>query len=244
MFIRRVKFQGSREELMKKLEKSIQYSFKDPLLMRLALTHRSLTSDSNERLEFLGDAVFNLVISDYLYVKYPRVKEGRLSRIRAQIISKPTLQKIANKISVADYIRVGPAEQKTFSNKSRKTSIVSDAVEAIIGAIYLDGGMEAARSSVLSLFKDELENIDVDKMYKDAKTRLQELVQSEYHSVPEYKLKSQRMKDPQNQEFMIYCTVPHHEEAFTGMGSNRKEAEQAAAQAALAILAKSSVSVE
>ncbi|MBE8182720.1 MAG: ribonuclease III [Candidatus Portiera sp.] len=219
--------------VLDKFEESIDYKFKNIYLLSLALTHRSLTSDSNERLEFLGDATFNLVISDYLYSKYPNSREGVLSRIRARIVSKPSLQKIAGQINIREFIRVGMAENKNITNKSIRTSIISDAVEAVIGAVYVDGGMDAARPVVINLFNDELLAIDITDVYKDYKTRLQEIIQSNYHSVPEYILKKERRLASNTREFLIQCTVPNRNEKFVGKGASRKEAEQEAARATL-----------
>lgn len=244
MFVKSNNYQEVKHPSLKKLEGIIKYDFQDTSVAYLALTHKSLTSDSNERLEFLGDAILNLIISDYLYIKYPMAKEGRLSRIRAQIISKPSLQNVANKIEIANYIRMGPAEKKVFGSNNQNTSIISDAIEAIIGAIYIDGGIEAARNSILYLFKEELDEIDLDKLYKDSKTILQELVQSVYHSVPVYRLKSQKITGRQKQEFLIYCKVPYHGEMFIGKGTSRKEAEKNAASIALKSLPKNLISVE
>lgn len=222
------------QHLLADLEAAFNYKFKEVALLKLALTHRSLTSDSNERLEFLGDAVFNLVISDYLYNKYPSAKEGLLSRMRAKLVSKATLQKVAASIEIAKYIKVGPAENKNFN--SRQTSVGSDAVEAIIGAVYVDGGIRKARSVVMRLFKAELDDLDINNIYKDYKTRLQELIQSNYHKVPNYRLKQQHTLDENSREFLVLCTVPNHGEAFLGKGANRKEAEQDAARHALSNL--------
>lgn len=216
-----------------KFEKHINYQFHNIDLLRLALTHRSLTSDSNERLEFLGDATFNLVISDYLYTKYPNSREGMLSRIRARIVNKASLQKIAAKISIRDFIRVGLAENKNIANTSMRTSIISDAVEAIIGAVYVDGGFAAARSVVIHIFNDELSAIDITDVFKDHKTLLQEIIQSNYHSVPEYILKKEKRLASNTREFIVQCVVPNREEKFSGKGASRKEAEQEAARATL-----------
>ncbi len=218
---------------LSKFESKIKYKFKDIMLLNLALTHRSLTTASNERLEFLGDATFNLIISDYLYTKYADAKEGVLSRVRAKIVSKITLQKIALSLNIRDFIQVGLAENKNIANQLRRTSIVSDAVEAVIGAVYIDGGATAAQSVVMRLFKDELGKININDLHKDYKTQLQEIIQSNYHRVPQYMLKQEKMLAGNEREFIVHCRVPNHKGNFVGKGASRKEAEQEAARATL-----------
>lgn len=232
------------ELLWQKFEKRINYKFNNPALLQLALTHRSLSSDSNERLEFLGDVALSLIISDYLYEKYPKAREGVLSRVRARIVSKTSLQKVAADISIRDFIRVGMAENKNMANKSSRTSIVSDAVEAVIGAVYVDGGIESVRPVIVHLFKNELAAIDIKDIHKDYKTQLQEIIQANYHSVPEYKLKSERLLAGNAREFTIQCILPNRKEKFSGKGGSRKEAEQQAALATLKGLYGSLLSVE
>ena len=219
---------------LSKLENVLNYKFKEKKNLQLALIHRSFASESNERLEFLGDAVLNLIISDYLHTKYQDAQEGLLSRVRAKLVGKKTLQNVARSKEIMKYIRVGEAEKKNIH--SYHTSVASDALEAIIGAIYLDGGIRQARSAIMRLFKTELNLIDINKLYKDYKTRLQELIQSNYHSVPDYELKRQEILAQNVREFWVACTIPNHEGSFIGKGSNRKEAEQNAARQALEAL--------
>ena len=219
------------------LQEKLDYKFIEPKLLQLALTHKSFSTQNNERLEFLGDSALGIVISDYLYSKYPDTREGLLSRVRSKIVSKETLIKLGLSIRLDEYIRVGTSENKDiWRQPSYKSSIVSNALEAIFGAIYVDGGYEKVRFAILNLFREDLASIDINRLYKDHKTRLQELVQSAYHSIPSYAIKSEKSYSKDMREFLISCTVPNHTQKFLGKGTSRKEAEQNAAKEALDIL--------
>ncbi len=213
------------------LEEQLGYEFADKQLLKQALTHRSFSTDCNERLEFLGDAVLELVISEYLHQNYPHMKEGDLSCIRANLVSKPSLVICGSKLALFDYVLLGYSEHKGTTERSQN-SVIANALEAIIGAIYLDGGLTPCRKLILFLFGSRLDNLTAQQNFKDAKSILQELVQAEHHIVPIYELITTHGK-PHDQSFTIICLVPNISKKFTGKGKSRKEAEQAAAQSAL-----------
>lgn len=213
------------------LEEQLGYEFADKQLLKKALTHRSFSADCNERLEFLGDAVLELVISEYLHQNYPHMNEGDLSCIRANLVSKPSLVVCGNKLALFDYVLLGYSEHKGTNERSQ-SSVIANALEAIIGAVYLDGGLIPCRTLILFLFGNRLHNLTTQQNFKDAKSTLQELVQAEHHIVPVYELITTHGK-PHKQLFTVICLVPNISKKFTGKGKSRKEAEQIAAQSAL-----------
>ena len=156
--------------------RTLDYTFKQRALLHQALTHRSATGLNNERLEFLGDAILSLVIAEDLYARYPRAKEGELSRLRSSLVKGETLAELAQELSLGDYLKLGPGELK--SGGFRRSSILADAFEALLGAIYLDSGLEACRRVVLRLFQDKLAQLPKPAQLKDPKSRLQEYLQS------------------------------------------------------------------
>jgi ribonuclease-3 len=221
------------------LESSLGYDFDDPELLALALIHRSVSSEENsnldnERLEFLGDAVLQLAVTDYLYAQFPKLAEGKLAKVRAGVVSRPTLADVARSIDLGAHIKLTAAEDRTGGRD--KDSIMADALEAVIGAVYLDAGLEAATGLVLRLWGDRIDDRAKRPGLKDYKTRLQEVV----------------AKDGRRPEYLTEGSGPDHEPSFVaraevegvllGMGSGRskKEAEQAAAQQALETLKASS----
>ena len=216
----------------------IEYQFIDHALLEQALTHRSVSkSINNERLEFLGDSVLSLVITEYLYRKFPDISEGKLSRLRASLVNQKSLADISRGIALGDYIKLGSGELK--SGGYRRDSILSDTLEAIIGAVYLDGGFEQVSKSVLFLCRNLLNKIadKIDQSLKDAKTQLQEILQSRQIQLPEYRVVQTVGKD-HNQVFTVGCKIDVLDIEATGKGSSRKKAEQEAAGLVLKRLKK------
>ena len=216
-----------------KLEQCLDYQFKNKNLIIEALTHKSFKkSYNNERLEFLGDAVLNLIVGEYLYTKFPKSNEGELSKIRASLVNETGFTKLANDIKLGDYIYLSVAEER---NKGRtKASILSDAFEAIMGAIYLESGIETLKVIILRLLENSYEQINLDVLFSDFKTALQEITQAEFGSIPEYKLEGSYGPDHQKEfEVSIYIDGESYGKA---MGKSKKLAQQAVATIALDIL--------
>ena len=211
---------------------------RDPGLFETAVTHRSAREINYERLEFLGDAVLNLVIAGELYRRFAAADEGSLSRLRASLVSSAPLAQIGAAIGIGDVLRLGSGELKTGG--FRRESILADATEALIGALYLDAGLEAARELVLRLYDSRLQALQPDGELKDAKTRLQELLQGRGEPLPVYVLEATE-GEPHEQTFHVRCEVRHGEAQQLlrtgGSGGSRRSAEQQAAEAALRILA-------
>lgn len=216
--------------LVARLEKTLGHAFLLPGLLQQALTHRSHSSPHNERLEFLGDSVLNCSIATQLYQRFATIKEGDLSRLRANLVRQETLAEIAVELALGDFLRLGEGELK--SSGFRRPSILADALEAIIGAVYLDAGFAAAHQFIERLFKTRIEQIDPHDASKDAKTALQELLQARRLPVPQYNLLATR-GEAHAQEFEVSCAVPAIELLVKGSGASRRGAEQQAAQAAL-----------
>lgn len=193
---------------------------------KLALTHRSFSSNNNERLEFLGDAVLELCISDWLFHKFPQQQEGELSRLRAFLVREETLHRLANHLQLGYHLQLGMGERR--SGGARRPSILADALEALIGARYLDQGLEAARSLVFALYDSlDLEQIQPHEQ-QDAKTRLQELTQSKRWGLPQYELLGTHGAAHQL-EFEVACSLPAKNLSFSAKGASKRAAEQAAA---------------
>jgi ribonuclease-3 len=212
------------------LVRELNYQFKDETLLHEALTHRSVASLNNERLEFLGDGALNFVIAARLFEQYPRVREGDLSRLRASLVNRDSLAEVARRLNLGDYIRLGPGEMK--SGGFRRASILADAVESIIGAVYCDGGFEQCRRLILELFADRLEQQPDLQALKDAKTQLQELLQSQRIALPEYNVTDIRGKS-HDQQFTVECRIDALDCITTGTGRSRRKAEQIAAELAI-----------
>jgi ribonuclease-3 len=205
------------------------YSFRDPELLRLALTHRSAGRPNNERLEFLGDALVNLAVAELLYDTRPRADEGELTRLRAQLVSGPALAERARALGLGNDLRLGPGELK--SGGFRRDSILADAFEALVAAVYLDGGFEACREWLRATFREAVESIE--SAVKDAKTRLQEWLQAQGYPLPQYELLAARGEE-HARIFEVVCVLAEPEPArFEGSGSSRRAAEQVAAESAL-----------
>lgn len=199
----------------------------------MALTHRSYGSQNNERLEFLGDSVLSLVISEILYHKFPASDEGALSRLRANMVNGEMLAKIARRLELGDELLLGPGELK--SGGFRRDSILAGALEAIIGAIWLEGGYEASREFIARIFSAEIDEVSLDQVIKDPKTRLQEYLQARQCALPAYQVVDVSGRD-HAQVFRVECRVDSLPAAVTGSGGSRRKAEQDAAARALEYL--------
>ena len=218
-----------------KVLRTLGYTFEDESLLTRALTHRSIGARHNERLEFLGDALLGMVVADYLFTTYPDADEGQLTRTRATLVNRESLADVARGLDLGDLIHLGEGELK--SGGWRRDSILANAVEALLGAIYLDGGMEACRRTVLRLLESRLADIDPDSTSKDAKTALQEFLQSRRRCLPEYK--TMDISGPAHQQiFTVSCLVDSLPEPVVANGPTRRKAEQAAARATLDLLSR------
>lgn len=218
---------------IKKLERAFSYKFFDQMLAQLALTHRSANAHNNERLEFLGDAILGFTVAAELYKRYPDAPEGDLSRMRAHLVNQQSLAAIANRLQLGDLLILGPGELK--SGGRQRISILSDSVEAVFGAIYIDGGLEACSRVILEVYSDMFVVTGQDERRKDPKTRLQEFLQAKSLDLPLYEVISIDGEAHQ-QSFLVSCQISLLAEATQGVGSNRKIAEQQAAEKALAAL--------
>lgn len=204
----------------------LAYEPRDSSLFVAALTHRSASGRNNERLEFLGDAVLNLVVAEHLYRAFPDCTEGDLSRLRARLVSSEPLAEVAASLALGDVLRLGSGELK--SGGFRRKSILADALEAVCGALFLDGGLDAARRVIEVLFEPRIAALPPPDALKDAKTRLQEYLQSRGHSLPRYTV--ERMEgEAHAQVFWVVCEVPALRARAEGSGSSRRRAEQEAA---------------
>lgn len=215
------------------LQRALGYTFQNPELLALALTHRSYNHCNNERLEFLGDSVLNFVIAEHLYLRFPQAREGQLSRLRALQVKGTTLAEVAREFKLGDYLLLGSGELK--SGGYRRDSILADALEAIIGAIYLDAGMDRVQERILSWFDERLKKMTLQDTQKDPKTRLQEFLQSRQMVLPRYDVVDVK-GEAHAQTFTIACVVEQVEEAPLGVGSSRRIAEQVAAEKMLQLL--------
>ena len=211
------------------------HRFADPALLGQALTHRSAGSPHNERLEFLGDALLNLFVAEQLHARWPRADEGAMTRARAGLVRESTLASLARGMDVGARLTLGPGEMK--SGGHRRDSILADALEALVAAIYLDAGFEACRARVLAWYAPLLDALPpLHQVGKDAKTRLQEWLQARQHPLPVYTLLSESGED-HDKTFHVACTLAEPAIAAEGSGHSRRAAEQEAAEAVLAQLA-------
>lgn len=215
------------------LQQRLGHVFADPGLLARALTHKSFGADHYERLEFLGDAVLNLGVSALLYKRFDRSDEGELTRVRAHLVRQDMLHKLALGLGLPEAMRLSEGEAK--GGGAQRPSILADALEAIIGAIYLDGGAEAAHALVLRLFEPLVIESSMDGWSKDAKTALQEWLQGRKLAVPAYRIAETRGK-AHEQTFIVACDLPELGLSWTGEGLSRRAAEQAAAQVAMSSL--------
>jgi ribonuclease-3 len=212
------------------LGRVLGHAFQRPELLQTALTHRSFDKDNNERLEFLGDAILNYLMAEALYQRFPTASEGELSRLRASVVKGATLAELAAGLQLGQYLRLGPGELK--SGGFRRESILADALEAIIGALYLDGGPQACRERVLSWFDVRLSALSLRGTLKDPKTRLQEQLQGRGLALPTYEV-LQVDGEHHAQTFLVACHVEALGLHTRGNGSSRRRAEQEAAREAL-----------
>jgi ribonuclease-3 len=210
----------------------LAYAFRQPDLLGQALTHRSYGVPNNERLEFVGDAVLNCVVALALYERFPQTPEGDLSRARASLVNRDTLAQLARRLDVGAAIRLGEGELK--SGGTDRTSILADALEAVFGAVFLDGGFDAARAVIDGVFADLLRGADPATLGKDPKTRLQEWLQARRLPVPEYAVTA-TSGEAHAQQFDVDCRIPSLSIAVRGNGASRRAAEQDAAAAAYAL---------
>lgn len=210
------------------------YPPRDLALFRAALTHRSATGDNNERLEFLGDAVVNLLIAQALYRDFPQASEGDLSRLRARLVSREPLAEIAAQLQLGAALQLGAGELK--SGGFRRQSILADALEALCGAVFLDGGLSAVEPLVARLFGPRIAALPAPATLKDAKTRLQEYLQSRSLALPRYLVLQVDGAD-HAQSFLVGCEVPALKLSTRGSGASRRRAEQEAAERMLETLA-------
>lgn len=216
---------------IEKLEQHIKYRFKDTKLAKLAISHRSYSKDNNERLEFLGDSILNFVIAHALYDKFSNATEGQLSRLRAQLVRGTTLAEIAKEFELGRFLNLGVGELK--SGGRNRESILADAFEALIGAIYLDSDLETCKRFIMAWFESRIRTLNLD-MYqnKDSKTKLQEYLQSNHKQLPHYELASIEGK-AHEQVFSVTCNIEGLSELIHGKGMSRRSAEQSAAHEAL-----------
>ena len=206
-----------------KLEKLLGYSFKNKEMVLEALTHKSCKkSYNNERLEFLGDAVLDLVVGEYLYNKFPKTAEGNLSKLRASLVNEKGFEKLARLLNLGVYIQISQAEE---NNKGReKASILANAFEAIMGCIYLESGLDEVKNIVLKLLDKEYPKIDLESIFKDYKTTLQELTQARYGVIPKYEV-IKAVGPDHNKEFTVELSID--EKVWgNGRGKSKKEAQQ------------------
>jgi ribonuclease III len=214
------------------LEARLDHRFGDIALLEQALTHRSFGPQHNERLEFLGDGVLGCAIAEELYSRFPSLPEGKLTRLRASLVCEQALVEIAVDLAIAGMLRRGEGELS--GDPQPRPSLLADAVEAVVGAVFVDGGYGAARRTVLRTFKPLLERLDPAQAAKDAKTQLQEILQSERRPLPQYRIVAIRGA-AHRQSFEVECTLADRALATSGSGTSRQRAEQ---EAALAMLAK------
>ena len=211
------------------LERLIGHDFSNKALLTQALTHRSFGSTNNERLEFLGDGVLNFIVASQLYLKFPKLDEGDLSRLRAHLVKEPTLGEIALTLNIGDALKLGEGELK--SGGWRRPSVLADALEAMIGAVFLDAGFAAAEGVVIKLFTPLIEKIDPKAIGKDPKSLLQEYLQSKKIDVPTYEVLAIE-GEAHCQTFRVECRVEKFNIVTQGEGSSRRAAEQQAAELA------------
>ncbi len=213
---------------LKQLSNRLEYKFQDLELFQMALTHRSASSENNERLEFLGDGLLNCIIAAELFRRCPNLPEGDLSRMRASLVRESTLGEVACELDIGACINLGHGE----GGSHRRASVLADTYEAILGAIYVDSDFDRVQSVVLACFKDRLDNLPDPESLKDPKTRLQEYLQARSFSLPEY-INVSATGPAHKRHFVVACEVPETDWTGQGEGASRRKAEQAAAEAIL-----------
>jgi ribonuclease-3 len=219
------------------LASALAVRFNSSELLEQALTHRSAGQPHNERLEFLGDAILGMIVAERLFNRFPEASEGQLSRLRAQLVKRDTLAKIAREIGLGEYLLMGSGELRAGGQS--RDSTLSDALEAFLGAVYLDLGKEAVEQVFDRLFSKRLGQLDLSRSVKDPKTRLQEYLQSRNLALPQYSVTATSGKQHQ-QRFEVECTLPDLGMTATGEGRSRRKAEQDAASSALDLIGEGS----
>lgn len=220
-------------QALDELQARLGHDFKNRDLLTLALTHRSAEKQHNQRLEFLGDAVLGFVVAEAVYQLYPEAPEGDLSQLRAALVNRETLSGLARQLALGELLVLGQGERK--SGGHRRDSILCDALEALLGAVYLDGGADACRQCILDLMQDRMQHDPTDGASKDPKTRLQELLQAGALALPDYRVVAVRGEEHE-QEFEVSCSIALFDRKTTGTGRSRRLAEQQAAKQALFLL--------
>jgi ribonuclease-3 len=209
------------------ITKTLHYEFSSDAYLTQALTHRSASSTNNERLEFLGDAVLDTVISEIIYRDRPEGTEGELSRLRSALVKDTSLAELAAKLGLGEHLILGPGEKKAGGH--RRASILADALEALFGAVYLDAGYETAARVICTVFGDRLESLPDPADLRDPKTRLQEYLQSKQLGLPNYEI-SETSGKAHKQSFTVACTIANLKKQTFGTGNSRRDAEQNAAE--------------
>ena len=215
---------------LERLCRRLNYQFNQIDLLKQALTHCSVGSDNYERFEFLGDSILSFVIANELFILFPTYSEGQLSRLRSFLVKGDMLAEIAKENGLGDFLVLGQGELK--SGGFRRASILADSLEAVIAAIFLDGGITAAQTAILSLYATRLNAADLSYCLKDAKTQLQEYLQGQKYPLPEYTL-THVDGEEHDQQFFVTCAVRGIQQVSYGEGPNRRKAEQRAAQSLL-----------
>ncbi len=223
---------------MQALQSRLHYEFTQPRLLIQALTHRSFSSDHNERVEFLGDSVLNLAVAGLLYEQLSALPEGDLSRVRANLVKQDTLHQLASTLGLSPLLRLGEGEAK--SGGAKRPSILADALEALIGAVFLDAGFAEADQLVRRLFKDFAINPQMQAIGKDPKTELQEWLQGRKMALPIYRVVA-TLGAAHQQTFDVECEIAEFRRAERGIGGSRRAGEQAAAAAMLAVIKSQSI---
>jgi len=226
----------SGNENILRLQKSLGYNFNSrPELLIRAVTHRSHGTDNYERLEFLGDSLLGFIIADTICESFPDADEGKLTRLRASLVRQETLAELGRELDLGRYIILGPGALK--SGDQARDSILSDALEAVIGAIYLDGGMDPCRKFITRMFASRLALCEPDNILKDPKTRLQEFLQQRSQELPEYTVLDVS-GPPHKQSFKVQCLIADGRKVFRGQGASRRKAEQDSAEKALQAISR------
>lgn len=216
-----------------RLQRALGYTFQEESLLIRALSHRSVGKANNERIEFLGDSLLNFFIAEALYEKFPHSPEGDLSRLRAYLVKGETLAEVARDFDLGDYLLLGGGEMK--SGGYRRDSILADTVEALIGAIYLESGIDVSKQCTLLWYASRLEKVDLLAIKKDSKTRLQEYLQKLRKSLPTYTVTNE-FGDMHARQYSVECRIDISEEVFSASASSKRLAERMAAEKALAFL--------
>lgn len=225
----------TKSSLLRDLEVRLDYEFRDNRLLQRALTHRSFGSPNNERLEFLGDSVLGAIIGHCLFDTYPEATEGQLTRIRASLVKGDTLAEVGRELDIGPCLILGSGEAK--SGGRERDSLLADAVESLIGGIYLESGFTVCQGVVLRWFASRLSQLEIDKPLKDSKTQLQEMLQAQGLPLPVYTILDTEGQS-HNQKITVSCTVEGVKEPFVATGKSRKQAEKLAAAAAINMLQK------